>query len=226
MSAVVARSQKSTIVRSERQVDAVRFGLRLTSQVSTRLAAQWAEHLFTTPRRHTRPAREEAILATGERLTIRGGPELLAAWQWGSGPAVLLVHGWEGRGSQLGAFVAPLVARGHRVIAFDGPAHGDSTGRHLTVAGLADAVRAAGAIAGEIHGVVAHSFGAPAVTVALSRGLAVGRVAFVGPAAAAEGATQRFARYLAITPEVRAAMEKNLEERNGMALAQVRVPDL
>ena len=59
---------------------------------------------------------------------------------WGAGPSVLLVHGWEGRGAQLGALVDPLVAAGYRVVALDGPAHGDSPGRLSTLALPAHAV--------------------------------------------------------------------------------------
>ena len=43
-------------------------------------------------------------------------------YSWGSGPTVLLVHGWEGRGSQLSAFAPALVKAGFRVVAVDMPA--------------------------------------------------------------------------------------------------------
>jgi len=33
---------------------------------------------------------------------------------WGKGPTVMLVHGWSGRGAQLGELVEPLVAAGDR----------------------------------------------------------------------------------------------------------------
>ena len=49
-----------------------------------------------------------------------------AATSSATAPSVYLVHGWGGRGSQLAAFVEPLVAAGHRVVLFDAPSHGDS----------------------------------------------------------------------------------------------------
>jgi hypothetical protein len=40
----------------------------------------------------------------------------LPVYSWGSGPTILLAHGWSGRGSQLGAFVEPLVEQGFRLV--------------------------------------------------------------------------------------------------------------
>lgn len=41
--------------------------------------------------------------------------------QWGasSGPSVVLPHGWERSGAQLGFLMEPLVEPGHRVLAAD-----------------------------------------------------------------------------------------------------------
>jgi pimeloyl-ACP methyl ester carboxylesterase len=77
--------------------------------------------LFTQPRRHERSAAERALLAEAECSFVSYGAEQLAVWSWGSGPAVLMVHGWEGRGSQFHSFMPPLSASGFRVVAMDCP---------------------------------------------------------------------------------------------------------
>src|SRR5690349_395790 len=99
------------------------------SPAPSRLVQQIIQQ-FLTPDRHVRPAREEEVRATGTPLRLGGG---LAATAWGEGPPVLLVHGWAGRGTQLGEFVAPLVAAQRRVVALDAPAHGDSPGTQTNV---------------------------------------------------------------------------------------------
>src|ERR1043166_8169499 len=145
----VSSSQNSTFVRSQIAVRLTRAALQAAYAVSEDLGTLVAERLFTSPRRHPRPDREAHVLAMGRRfdldVTLRsprwhGEHRRLAAWRWGHGPTVLLVHGWEGRGSQLGAFVEPLVAAGLSVVAFDAPGHGDSPGRRLYLADLADCV--------------------------------------------------------------------------------------
>jgi hypothetical protein len=66
--------------------------------------------LFTRPRRHRRTSAELALLAHAERSSVRCGADDLALFSWGEGPTVLMVHGWEGRGTQFHAFVPQLRA--------------------------------------------------------------------------------------------------------------------
>src|SRR5678816_1021873 len=139
----------STVVRSKNAVRLARAALQTAYIVSEDLGTSLAERLFTTPRRHARPPRERTVLASAREgivdVTLRA-PRWkhlrvpVATWRWGVGPTVLLVHGWEGRGSQLGAFVEPLVAAGMSVVAFDAPGHGDSPGHQLFLTELADCV--------------------------------------------------------------------------------------
>src|SRR5262245_2588356 len=102
-------SQKSTIGRTL-TLGGLRAGLAAADALSPELAAAGAARLFLSTRRHPVPEREQAWLRDAERVDLAGDPGPLAAWVWGSEglPTVALIHGWEGRGSQLGAFAAPL----------------------------------------------------------------------------------------------------------------------
>ncbi|HEV7501330.1 MAG TPA: alpha/beta hydrolase, partial [Vicinamibacteria bacterium] len=105
----------------------LRTAMAVSTAVSPRLAARWAETLFFRP---PRPKKARTSLpAGGQRIEVLGETGPLAVWSWGQGPAVYLVHGWGGRAEQLGAFVGPLTARGYRVVAVDGPGHGASAGQ-------------------------------------------------------------------------------------------------
>ena len=149
------RPQKSTNVRLH-QLRAT--GLRLLSPHAPALAARWAEYLFTRASRHPRPEWERSILEAAERTQIGSTP----VWTWRGDrdvPAVILVHGWEGRGSQLGAFVEPLLAAGHRVVAFDAPGHGESTIRHASAVDHAKALAKVARAVGPVHAVIGHSIG-------------------------------------------------------------------
>ena len=98
--------KKSTNVRSKngrpvpREIRMLRGALGLLSRVSTRLAASWALKLWGTPLRNAPSATETEALASGSRFTLETPVGPLQAWSWGSGPAVLLLHGWAGRGGK------------------------------------------------------------------------------------------------------------------------------
>ena len=117
--------QKSTNVRIEKALPRwVQATFANVGRIAPRLTSVVAAELFRTTRRSSpRPGEREVLeSATGSRIAG------MQVWSWGEGPIVLLVHGWNGRSTQLGGFVSPLVARGHRVVAFDALGHGDSDG--------------------------------------------------------------------------------------------------
>jgi pimeloyl-ACP methyl ester carboxylesterase len=240
-----ARVENSTNVRtarrhpadpSEAAITAVRVGLRVAEALPGELAAAWAERLFTTPRRFARPERERALLASAGRFefsSVAGGSGMaLAGWRWGDhdAPAVLLVHGWEGRGTQLGALVEPLLARGLQVVAFDAPAHGASPGSSVVLTDTARAIVAAARAAGPLAGIVAHSLGAAATTIAIAHFdlLAQGtpRLVYVAPPAWVSRATTYFARRLGLSDDLRAQLDRRLVERTGFDVLDLDGPTL
>ncbi len=172
-----------------------------------------------------------------ESFEVPFGAGKLAAWRWGwRGPTVLLVHGWAGRGRQLGAFAAPLVEAGYRVVAYDAPGHGLSTGKRSSLPEMADAVAAMVRHSGGVAAIVAHSLGATATTLALSRpGMtrsrphvrlaplrgdggtppAVDRLVYVSPSVDMTGVTGRFGELTGFSAEVVKRLRSGLEQRFG-----------
>jgi pimeloyl-ACP methyl ester carboxylesterase len=223
-----------TPVRAQTGLRLTRAALQAAYIISDELGGSLAERVFTSPHRHRRPAREQAVLASGRQLSVdvmlRSGHRLgehrrVNAWRWGTGPTVLLVHGWEGRGSQLGAFVEPLVRAGLSVVAFDAPGHGDSPGHRLYLTDHADCVvdvaRAVRAD-GPLHAIIAHSFGAAAVLLAHQRAAAgwldARRNVMIAPNAVIDDALARFARTVALDDRDRVAFEHQLASHSGVAL--------
>lgn len=210
--------EKSTIVRSRREPSSltlVRAGNRVLSTLAPAAAARLAERLFLTPPRASRPAAELALLAVARARPMRVGTRRIEVWTWGSGPSVLLVHGWGGRGAQLGAFVEPLVARGFSVVTFDGPGHGAADRGQVTLPEMVAAVRQVGEAVGPLAGLIGHSMGAAAAGLALAAGLESTAAVLVGsPAGLAEPAA-RFIDTLGFSREVGEAMRRRIEGRLG-----------
>lgn len=217
----------STIVRSRNSVPAlVRTYFGLASRLLPGVARRHAERLFTRPPRyagrsaHPVPARRETVVADNRPLAV---------WQAGApaAPAVLLAHGWGGRGVQMGRFVPALLERGFRVVWFDQPGHGESGDGASGLPDMVAAVQALAATHGPFAAAVGHSLGAAALALALRRGLALERVVFVSPPSSIQEQTRHFARLLGITAAVREAMRGGLERRYGLPFAEIdRLEDL
>ena len=229
-------SKNRTTVRSLNSVRLTKAALQTAYIVSDNLGASFAERLFTSPRRHPRPDRERDVLVTAREgrvtVTLRsprwdGATFTVPTWRWGHGPTVLLVHGWEGRGSQLGAFVEPLVRAGLSVVTFDAPGHGDSSDHRLYLTDVADAVSDVAEAVGPLHGVIAHSFGAAGVLLASARnGLRVDRNVMIAPNVIVDDAIHKFARLVGLDETDRVALEQRLVQHTGLELDALRLDRL
>ena len=202
----------------------LRFLFRVLQLVAPSRAAAWAERVFfTAPRtRLTQPQREQLELARPISLVVHG--RRIAAWTWGDGPIVYLVHGWGSRGARLAAFVRPLVDAGFQVCTFDAPGHGASEGRMSSMPEFARALQALVAEIGPAHGVVAHSLGASATTLAMHWGVPVKRAVFLAPAADPVGYSLRWAGMLGLRPSVVAEMRGRSERRLAFRWDDLNVP--
>jgi pimeloyl-ACP methyl ester carboxylesterase len=114
---------------------------------------------FSPSRYEVKPAEQEVIdWGDNYRINYDGGE--LAVTTWGSnGPAVLLMHGWGGARAQMTGFVDPLLFAGYRVVAFDQPGHGESTGTMTNLLEIAPTMDLIAQHEGPFQAVLAHSFG-------------------------------------------------------------------
>ena len=103
----------------------------MTSQhasVAPSSALDSACRAFSVPQRIQASSLERSLLAQAQHSVLPFEDGDIALWRFGLGPQVLLVHGWDSRGSHLAGYVEPLVRAGFAVTLFDLPAHGDSGG--------------------------------------------------------------------------------------------------
>ena len=189
-------SKKSTNVRVNNGAPFwLQAGFRQASALAPGLTSAVAARLFGRTQRSSPRPGERDVLQSAERFRVAG----MQLWSWGEGPTVLLVHGWNGRATQLGGFVAPLTARGYRVVAFD------AIGQVVVALGGA-------------YAIVAHSLGGAATTFALSKGLLLQRAVFISPPADPREFLKFFGAALGIDDEVRRRVKERVERRLGIQM--------
>ena len=195
----------------------LRLAFRWLGPLAPRRFGRLASELWFRTHRFPEPPRETRIRerAREHRLQVEG--VALAVYEWGpqGAPTIALVHGWNGRATQLGAFVEPLLARGYRVVGFDAPGHGRSPGQATDLYQCARALRALADEQGPLLGVIAHSFGTLITAQALGDGLTLSRSVLVAPPAGAAVLLDRFQSLMAIPPAVMTDMTRRIGQRFG-----------
>lgn len=234
----IGRHEKSTNVRSQ----VLRF---FEARWPDATAAALEPMMFRTMRRSV-PDWERSILRQAKRFAVATPSGTLPAWRIGEGPAVVLVHGWNGRGSQLAALVQPLVESGHEVVLFDAPGHGRAPGWRASLLDFADAtdavVDAVRPMFGPVRAIVAHSMGGAAVTYAMHRRLRVPttrierglrthrtaceRFVFIAPPIDVRDFVRGFVRLMGGGPDLERSMRQRIEDRFGVALEDLYAPSL
>jgi pimeloyl-ACP methyl ester carboxylesterase len=221
-------SRNSTTVRS------LFSGLQ---SLSPGLAAELAAVAMFRTTRHRPASFEVELQARAEQLRVESPHGPIAALRWGQGPLAVLVHGWNGRGTQLGAFVEPLVEAGYQVVAFDAPGHGGSAGNTSSMVRFADAfdavVGATRPFFQPLSAVIAHSVGGAAVTYALSRsrerdepGRGSPRLAFIAPPIDVRDFVLTVSGELGLSAKTRGALEDVLERRVGLRMEDLHAARL
>jgi pimeloyl-ACP methyl ester carboxylesterase len=183
--------------------------------VSPRLSGRPASILWFTPWRLPQSegsrARERDWLRGAKPFKVAG----LRGFVAGDGPVILLVHGWGGWASRLGAFVRPLVETGHQVVGMDLPAHGLSSGRRTDPFEMADALLKVAGSVGPVHALISHSFGGLVSLLAMEQGLKPRAALFLAPALRADHIRARFAELFRLRPRVMEALVRVLDRHFG-----------
>jgi pimeloyl-ACP methyl ester carboxylesterase len=194
----------------------LRLAFSFGGYIAPRLAGLGAYKLWFKPTRFQTPVSEQAVLKRADIKHIKINDHNIVTYAWGtSGPLVLLVHGWSGRGTQLGSFVEPLIKEGYRILSFDAPAHGKSSGKQTNLYEVADVIVSLQERYGNFESVITHSFGGPCLAVAIQRGLKTSRVINISPPATTKGLVEKFIDTLHIPEKAGKNLMDRIEETFG-----------
>lgn len=221
-------------------VGTLRFVLAFLQRLWPALAVRAAGRLFLTPL----PPKWLARSAKWSReWQVKQWPfedaQLTVYTLEGSGPVVLLAHGWGGHAGQMKTMAAALSEAGMRSVILEMPAHGRSAGLQSNLPQFARAIDYLVARLGEagqpVQTLIAHSLGATAAAFTAARNLPVERLVLVAPAASPTGYTRMFAHVFGLSEKMRAGMQSRIEAREGVLMyhfephvlgARLRLPTL
>lgn len=137
----------------------LKFYFSTVGLVVPKKAVNFALALFTTPRIRAVHTRTDAIIENAVKKIVLIENNEIMTYRWGNfEKTILLAHGWESRGTALRMFVKPLNALSFSVLAFDAPAHGESSGKTCSLPQSAFVISEL-LNQNNVCGIIAHSFG-------------------------------------------------------------------
>ncbi|MEI7032118.1 alpha/beta hydrolase [Streptomyces pratensis] len=189
--------------------------LNIVSRVSGRLAGAGAYALFHMPLARSRMrASERELCGTADiqRLKVSGKEAVVYRWGDGERP-VLLVHGWQSRGSRFADFVPGLRERGYTVVTFDAPGHGDATGRSTTIQEYRHILTELHGQYGDFEAVVAHSLGALGSVFSLQHGVRAKRLATISGVCDFAYLIEEFCSVVTLRPRLEERLRDLVDEK-------------
>ncbi len=108
--------------------------LMIKEKFSPQKAIKDAFNLFCTPRKGKIRPYEKDFLASADGIKIETSDHKIQMYHWeGKGKTVFLLHGWESNSFRWRNLVPKLQEKDFNIIAIDGPAQGQSSGKYLSV---------------------------------------------------------------------------------------------
>ncbi len=198
-------------------IKVIRSSIGFTSKLSPHLAARLVNYYWYKTHRFAEPRRETEMLKEARWETLESEGKKIQLYIWGEDhhPAVLLVHGWNGRAAQLGSFAMDLVEKGYRVIGFDAPAHGRTAGNSTNLPAISHVIQEIDQRYGTFHAAITHSFGGMCLLHAIDEGMQLDKVTCIASPLDISGIVKYFSMMMKVKPEVVEIQKKLLEKKFG-----------
>ena len=192
--------------------------IRTIGIVSPKKAASIAFDLFSTPfksklKRVVPPVFNKAtpISIQQNKLTIRG-------FKWEStqpnAKIILIAHGFSSYAYKFDKYVIALRKEGFEVLAFDAPAHGNSDGKKINALIYRDTILSIEKKFGPLFGIIAHSLGglAASLAVELLDNQEKRKLVLIAPATETKTAVKHFFTLIPSDPKIINAFNKHIEQ--------------
>lgn len=193
----------------------VRWAFPKLERIAPTLANRYFIKIFFTPLRYPVPEKERKAESFARKFTVQTAGKTVQCYEWGQkGEAVLFVHGWAGRATQFRRFIKPLLSAGFRVIGFDGPAHGNSSGKTTNILEFDETIRKIYELY-KPEVIVAHSFGGVAALFSIANGLPVDRLINIASPSIGDDVIKTYLRAVNGSWSTGESFKKHIEQSTG-----------
>lgn len=192
---------------------------KLLQFFSLSLAARFAQNLFITPIKFKTPKREKEMLTKSKRskLYIPTLKKDVVVYEYGintkATKKALLIHGWNGRGTQLVTIANILIRQGYDVVSFDAPGHGFSP---KTKTNLTEFIASTFEIEkqfGPFDLIVGHSLGGMTTMNALRDGLKAKKAIIIGSGDIVQDVIEDFVNQLQLKARIAEIIKMRFEQQ-------------
>ena len=198
-----------------------RFFMASLSRLFPYYAAERAWFLWFQTPRYKEPLREKNWRKEARLVELHTNTHKIITYHWSGAsaqttrqrPTIVLMHGWSGRATQMGAFMHPLLDAGFDVVAFDAPGHGRSSGNSATFFEIEEALQEVCQHIDHVAGVIAHSCGVLVATYALRHWLVADRVILISSPTDMMYLVNRFCNSIYLNAKACRYFQEKLEQR-------------
>ncbi|MCG3253883.1 MAG: alpha/beta fold hydrolase, partial [Candidatus Heimdallarchaeota archaeon] len=114
-----------------------------------------------------------------------------------------------------------LLNQGYRVVAYDAPAHGESSGEQTNIVEMSEALLAIRSEFMEIHAIIGHSLGGATTALALKKGLDVPKVVLSAPPTSIRQVIDIYSSMLYLPNKIKKRLYSETEKRIKHSLEEV-----
>jgi len=153
----------------------LRAFFKYSSKLSPKLTSKIAWSFFCKPRIKRKPQStfETELLQQSKKSVISSGEYEISVYEWknfkklSDARTILLSHGWGGHALNFSHIISALNSSGFNVVAYDSPAHGNSSGQRTNLLNNTHALLAVASQFKNVYALIGHSFGNLANTYAV-----------------------------------------------------------
>ncbi|HUH26178.1 MAG TPA: alpha/beta hydrolase [Flavobacterium sp.] len=156
---------------------------KVLSALNKKMAATFALKLFETPMKFPLPKREQKMFEVSHKskwTLTESKKEIMVYENKFSSKKVLLVHGWNGRGTQLVSIAKAFKALNYTIVSFDAPGHGKSPKSTTNMKHFIEAIFELDKKYNGFDVIIGHSLGGMSIMNSLGRGLQTQKAVIIG----------------------------------------------
>lgn len=195
-------------------LNVIRTITAILEKTSPTLAKKLAIKLFFSPRSSKQKLPDIPYLQQHwcDYRKIDGTDSKCRVYSAGTGPTILLVHGWEGSAWNLSAIAKELLGQNLRVVLFDLPAHGFSPGKKTNILEVSEIIHALARQEEELLAIVSHSFGAVCSGYAIKSGVDPKHFISIGAPTSMDFIIDSFCSTIGASANIKKVLINSIEE--------------